>query len=191
MNFFYFIQDQILGMKFLNTTAGIFLHFLGLDTTSRIGRSIQFFLYDTVKISILLCLTIFIISYIQTYFPPEKTKRMLEKCHGIQSYIIASLLGTVTPFCSCSSIPLFIGFTRAGIPLGVTFSFLISSPMVDLGSLILLTSIFGLKITLIYVFAGLLIAIIGGMVLQKAHMEKYIERSMYETAANTLSDEDD
>lgn len=170
-----FIQDQVLGMKWLNTVIGNGLSALGLDTTSRLGGSIQFFLYDVVKITVLLCVLIFVISYIQSYFPPERSKRILERFHGILANIIAALLGTVTPFCSCSSIPLFIGFTSAGIPLGVTFSFLISSPMVDLGSLLLLMSIFGANIAIVYVVVGLVIAVIGGTIIEKMHMENYVD----------------
>ena len=170
-----FIQDQVLGMKCLNTVIGNGLSALGLDTTSRLGVSIQFFLYDVVKITVLLCVLIFIISYIQSYFPPERSKRILGRFHGIWANIIAALLGTVTPFCSCSSIPLFIGFTSAGLPLGVTFSFLISSPMVDLESLVLLMSIFGAKIAIVYVVVGLVIAVIGGTIIEKMHMENYVE----------------
>lgn len=166
-----FFQDQILGMKWLNRLIGNGLSLLGLDIDNRLGGSIQFFLYDVIKIIILLCLLIFIISYIQSYFPPERSKKILEKFHGIKANIISALLGTVTPFCSCSSIPLFIGFTSAGLPLGVTFSFLISSPMVDLGSLVLLMSIFGVKVAIAYVIVGLLIAVIGGDLIEKLHME--------------------
>ena len=154
-----FIQDQILGMKWLNALIGKGLRALGLDTASRWGGSIQFFLYDVVKITILLCLLIFIISYIQSFFPPERSKRILGRFHGIGANVVGALLGTVTPFCSCSSIPIFMGFTSAGLPLGVTFSFLISSPMVDLGSLVLLMSIFGVKIAAAYVALGLVIAV--------------------------------
>ena len=170
-----FIQDQVLGMKWLNTVIGNGLSALGLDTTSRLGGSIQFFLYDVDKITVLLCVLIFVISYIQSYFPPERSKRILGRFHGILANIIAALLGTVTPFCSCSSIPLFIGFTSAGIPLGVTFSFLISSPMVDLGSLLLLMSIFGANIAIVYVVVGLVIAVIGGTIIEKMHMENYVD----------------
>lgn len=170
-----FIQNQILGMKWLNEIIGKGLSSLGLDITGRIGGSIQFFLYDVIKITILLCFLIFLISYIQSYFPPERSKKILGRFHGIWANIIAALLGTVTPFCSCSSIPLFIGFTSAGLPLGVTFSFLISSPMVDLGSLLLLVSIFGWKIATAYVIVGLVIAVIGGTLIEKLHMEKYVE----------------
>ncbi len=170
-----FFQDQILGMKWLNRLIGNGLSLLGLDIDNRLGGSIQFFLYDVIKIIILLCLLIFTISYIQSYFPPERSKKILEKFHGIKANIISALLGTVTPFCSCSSIPLFIGFTSAGLPLGVTFSFLISSPMVDLGSLVLLMSIFGVKVAIAYVIVGLLIAVIGGGLIEKLHMESYVE----------------
>lgn len=170
-----FIQDQILGMKWLNALIGRGLSALGLDTSSRWGGSIQFFLYDVIKITTLLCLLIFIISYIQSFFPPERSKQILGRFHGIGANIIGALLGTVTPFCSCSSIPIFMGFTNAGLPLGVTFSFLISSPMVDLGSLVLLMSIFGAKIALAYVILGLVIAVLGGTLIEKLHMEKYVE----------------
>ena len=169
-----FFQDQLLGMKWLNGLIGNVLSILGLDINSRLGGSIQFFLYDITKITILLCLLIFFISYIQSYFPPERSKKILGRFHGIGANIISALLGTVTPFCSCSSIPLFIGFTSAGLPLGVTFSFLISSPMVDLGSLVLLMSIFGAKIAFAYVIIGLVIAVIGGTLIEKLHMEKYV-----------------
>lgn len=170
-----FIQDQILGMKWLNALIGNGLAALGLDTGSRWGGSVQFFLYDVVKITVLLCFLIFVISYIQSYFPPERSKKILGRFHGIGANMISALLGTVTPFCSCSSIPLFIGFTSAGLPLGVTFSFLISSPMVDLGSLVLLMSIFGAKVAVIYVIVGLVIAVAGGTLIEKLHMEPYVE----------------
>ena len=170
-----FIQDQILGMKWLNALIGKGLSALGLDTATRWGGSIQFFLYDVIKITILLCLLIFIISYILSYFPPERSKRILGRFHGIGANIIGALLGTVTPFCSCSSIPIFMGFTSAGLPLGVTFSFLISSPMVDLGSLVLLMSIFGVKIAVAYVVLGLVIAVLGGTLIEKLRMEGYVE----------------
>lgn len=172
---FKFFQDQVLGMKWLNELIGDILNLLGVDITNRIGGSIQFFIYDVMKITILLCFLIFIISYIQSYFPPERSKKILGKFKGIWANIIAALLGTVTPFCSCSSIPLFIGFSSAGLPLGVTFSFLISSPMVDLGSLVLLMSIFGAKVAFAYVIVGLCIAVIGGTIIEKMHMEKYVE----------------
>lgn len=174
--FWSFLQNQILGMKWLNEMIGVLLSILGINIETRLGLGIQFFLYDVIKITILLCVLIYIISYIQSYFPPERSKQILGRFHGIGANIIAALLGTVTPFCSCSSIPLFIGFTSAGLPLGVTFSFLISSPMVDLGSLILLMSIFGAKIAIIYVLVGLVIATIGGSIIEKLKMERYVEQ---------------
>lgn len=170
-----FIQEQILGMKWLNEWIGRLLNGAGLDTASRMGGSVQFFLYDVLKITVLLCILIFFISYIQSYFPPERSKKIMGRFHGIWANAMAALLGTVTPFCSCSSIPLFIGFTSAGLPLGVTFSFLISSPMVDLGSLILLISIFGSRVAVIYVAVGLVIAVAGGTLIEKLHMEPYVE----------------
>ncbi len=170
-----FIQDQLLGMKWLNGLIGAGLEALGLDVGGRIGGSVQFFIYDVVKICLLLCVLIFIISYIQSYFPPERSRRILGRFHGLGANIVSALLGTVTPFCSCSSIPLFIGFTSAGLPLGVTFSFLISSPMVDLGSLVLLMSIFGVRVAAVYVALGLVIAVAGGTLIERLHMEKYVE----------------
>ncbi|MEG0050087.1 MAG: permease [Clostridia bacterium] len=169
------IQDEVLGMKWLNRLIGQGLSALGLDVTGRVGGSVQFFLYDTIKIMVLLGFLILLISYIQSYFPPERTKRILGRFHGIGANTIAALLGTVTPFCSCSSIPLFIGFTSAGLPLGVTFSFLISSPMVDLGSLVLLMSIFGWKVAVVYVVVGLIIAIVGGTLIEKCRLENQVE----------------
>lgn len=170
-----FIQDEILGMKWLNRLIESCLEAVGLDTSSRVGGSIQFFIYDVIKIMVLLGVLILLISYIQSYFPPERARRILGKCKGIWANIIAALLGTVTPFCSCSSIPLFMGFTSAGLPLGVTFSFLISSPMVDLGSLVLLMSIFGWKVAVVYVILGLVIAVIGGTLIEKMHMENQVQ----------------
>ncbi len=170
-----FFQNEILGMAWLNRLIGSLLNTLGLDTTQKIGGSIQFFIYDMIKIMVLLGILIFIISYIQSFFPPERTKKILGRFHGIWANILAALLGTVTPFCSCSSIPLFIGFTSAGLPLGVTFSFLISSPMVDLGSLVLLMSIFGWKVAVVYVVIGLVIAVIGGTLIEKLHLENQVE----------------
>lgn len=175
MSVWSFIQNQILGMKWLNELIGSGLSALGIDVSGRTGGSIRFFIYDTVKITVLLCFLIFIISYIQSYFPPERSKRILGRFRGIGANIVSALLGTVTPFCSCSSIPLFIGFTGAGLPLGVTFSFLISSPMVDLGSIVLLMSIFGAKVALVYVAVGLVIAVAGGTIIEKLHMERYVE----------------
>lgn len=170
-----FIMNQVFGMKWLNQLIAALLSALGIDIESKIGGSLLFFLYDTIKIIILLCVLIYIISYIQSYFPPEKSKKIMGKFHGIWANCMAALLGTVTPFCSCSSIPLFIGFTSAGLPLGVTFSFLISSPMVDLGSLVLLMSIFGPKVAIIYVVLGLVIAVAGGMIIEKLRMEEQVE----------------
>ena len=174
-NVWFFFQDQILGMKWLNALIGNLLTALGLDISSRIGGAVQFFLYDTIKIFVLLSVLIFVISYIQSYFPPERTKKILGRFHGIGANTLAALLGTVTPFCSCSSIPLFIGFTGAGLPLGVTFSFLISSPLVDLGSLVLLTSIFGGKVAIAYVIVGLVLAVLGGSLIERLHLENEVE----------------
>ena len=162
MGVWQFIQDQVFGMKWLNELIGKGLSKLGLDVRERIGGSIQFFFYDVLKITVLLCLLIFVISYIQSYFPPERSKRILSRFHGVGANIISALLGTVTPFCSCSSIPLFIGFTSAGLPLGVTFSFLISC-------------IFGAQVAVIYVIVGLMIAVAGGTLIEKLHMEPYVE----------------
>lgn len=175
MGIWNFIQNQVLGMKWLNELVGFALSALGVDVNGRIGGSIQFFIYDVMKITVLLCVLIFVISYIQSYFPPERSRHILGRFRGIWANIIAALLGTVTPFCSCSSIPLFMGFTSVGLPIGVTFSFLISSPMVDLGSLVLLMSIFGVKVAVIYMVLGLVVAVIGGTLIEKLHMEKYVE----------------
>ena len=169
-----FIQNQILGMKWLSSLMGDLLTAVGLDVNTRIGGSVQFFIYDVIKITVLLCVLIFLISYIQSFFPPERSRKIMGRFHGIGANIVGALLGTVTPFCSCSSIPIFMGFTSAGLPLGVTFSFLISSPMVDLGSLVLLMSIFGAKIAIAYVILGLVIAVIGGTLIEKLHMEDQI-----------------
>lgn len=174
-NIWDFFQNEILGMRWLNRLIQSGLNAAGLDTEGKVGGSIQFFLYDVVKIMVLLAFLILMISYIQSYFPPERTKKILVRFKGIWANIIAALLGTVTPFCSCSSIPLFIGFTSAGLPLGVTFSFLISSPMVDLGSLVLLMSIFGWKIAIVYVIVGLIIAVVGGTLIEKLHLENQVQ----------------
>lgn len=182
-----FFQNQILGMKWLNEVIALLLTSVGIDINSNIGASIQFFIYDVIKITVLLCVLIFIISYIQSYFPPERSKKILGRFHGIKANIISALLGTVTPFCSCSSIPLFIGFTSTRLPLGVTFSFLISSPMVDLGSLVLLMSIFGIKIAVAYVIVGLIIAVIGGTIIEKMHMEKYVEEFIMKSSSVDIS----
>lgn len=170
-----FFQNQVLAMKWLNELIGSLLGAIGLDTANRWTGSLQFFLYDVIKITFLLCTLIFFISYIQSFFPPERSKKILGRFRGLGANIVAALLGTVTPFCSCSSIPLFIGFTSAGLPVGVTFSFLISSPMVDLGSLVLLMSIFGAKVAVIYVVFGLVIAVLGGTLIEKLRMERYVE----------------
>ena len=170
-----FFQNEILGMKWLNRLISGAVEACGLDPAGRAGGSIQFFFYDVIKIMVLLGVLILMISYIQNYFPPERTKRILGRFHGIGANCIAALLGTVTPFCSCSSIPLFIGFTSAGLPLGVTFSFLISSPMVDLGSLVLLMSIFGWKVAIVYVVLGLVIAVAGGTLIEKLHLDNQVE----------------
>lgn len=174
-----FIQNQLLGMRWLNDLIEKLFQIFELNLSSKVWSSFQFFIYDTLKISILLMFLIFIISYIQTYFPPERTKQILSKYNGIIGNILSALLGTVTPFCSCSSIPIFIGFTNAGLPLGMTFSFLISSPLVDLGSLVLLISVFGWKIAVAYVAVGLLIAVIGGTIIGKLKLEKYLEPKLF------------
>lgn len=171
----FFFQDQILGMKWLNALIGRGLEALGLDPEGLWGGILQFFLYDTIKIFVLLSLLIFGISYIQSYFPPERTRKILGRFRGLGANTLAALLGTVTPFCSCSSIPLFMGFTSAGLPVGVTFSFLISSPMVDLGSLVLLMSVFGGRVAVVYVVLGLVIAVVGGTLLDRLGMERYVE----------------
>lgn len=175
MGIWSFFQNQILGMQWLNALIGAALRGLGVDVTGRLGGSVQFFLYDVIKITILLCALIFVISYIQSYFPPERSRRILGRFRGLWANAVSALLGTVTPFCSCSSIPLFMGFTSAGLPVGVTFSFLISSPMVDLGSLVLLTGIFGFRVAAVYVLVGLVLAVVGGTIIEKLHMERYVE----------------
>ena len=171
-----FFQAQVLGMGWLNRQIGMLLSRLGLDTTGKIGASLQFFLYDSIKILVLLSVLIFILSYIQSHFPPERTKKILGRFRGIWANVLSALLGTLTPFCSCSSIPLFIGFTNAGLPVGVTFSFLISSPLVDLGALVLLMSAFGARFALAYVLVGLVLAVAGGTLIDRLGMEKYVER---------------
>ena len=170
-----FLQEQLLGMRWLNQLVGKLLQAIGIDLESRIGASLQFFVYDIIKIFILLSVLIFSISYIQSFFPPERTKKILGRFRGIGANTLAALLGTVTPFCSCSSIPLFIGFTSAGLPLGVTFSFLISSPLVDLGSLVMLTGSFGSKVALAYVLVGLVLAVLGGTLIERLHLENDVE----------------
>jgi uncharacterized membrane protein YraQ (UPF0718 family) len=169
-----FIQDQLFGMKWLNDIIGFLLSSFGVNTESAVVSAIRFFLYDVIKIVVLLCVLVFVISFIQSYFPPERSKKIMGRFHGIGANIVGALLGTVTPFCSCSSIPIFMGFTSAGLPLGVTFSFLISSPMVDLGSLILLMSIFGIKTAIVYVIMGLIIAVAGGTIIERLKMDDQV-----------------
>ena len=187
MSVWQFIQTQALGMQWLSDLVGAGLSALGLDLSSRLGGSVHFFIYDVCKITILLFTLIFLVSYIQSYFPPERSRKILGRFHGLGANCVSALLGTVTPFCSCSSIPLFIGFTGAGLPLGVTFSFLISSHMVDLGSLVLLTSIFGVKIALVYVVFGLVVAVAGGALIERLHMEQYVE-DLVKTAPAALGE---
>ena len=187
MSVWQFIQTQVLGMQWLSDLVGTGLSALGLDLSSRLGGSVHFFIYDVCKITILLFTLIFLVSYIQSYFPPERSRKILGRFRGLGANCVSALLGTVTPFCSCSSIPLFIGFTGAGLPLGVTFSFLISSPMVDLGSLVLLTSIFGVKIALVYVVFGLVVAVAGGALIERLHMEQYVE-DLVKTAPAALGE---
>lgn len=176
MFIFEWMNSQLLKMDWLNSLMGNLVgNGFGLDLNGRAGGSLQFFLFDVVKIFILLSVLIFIISYVQSYFPPERTKKILGRFKGITANILGALLGTVTPFCSCSSIPLFIGFTNAGLPLGVTFSFLISSPLVDLASVILLASIFNWNIAIAYVVVGLILAVVGGTIIGKSKLEKYVE----------------
>ena len=185
-----FFQNEVLGMKWLDRWIGGIVEAAGLDTASRIGGSIRFFFYDVIKIMVLLGVLIWIISYIQSYFPPERTKKILGRFRGLGANCAAALLGTVTPFCSCSSIPLFIGFTGAGLPLGVTFSFLISSPMVDLGSLVLLMSIFGWKVAVVYVVLGLAIAVAGGTLIETLHLEDQVEEFIRRGRAVELPQEE-
>ncbi|MDN5314782.1 MAG: uncharacterized protein PWP10_3532 [Clostridiales bacterium] len=186
-NIWEFFQNQILGMKWLHDGVGSLLAALGMDLENRWVGSLHFFVYDVIKITVLLCTLIFMISYVQSFFPPERSKKILGRFKGIGANTMAALLGTVTPFCSCSSIPLFIGFTSAGLPLGVTFSFLISSPMVDLGSLVLLMSIFGPKVAIVYVVVGLIIAIAGGTLIEKLKMEKYVEEFILNAGSVDIS----
>ena len=186
-----FIQDHILGMKWLNVLIGRLLTTVGLEVNTRIGGSVQFFFYDVIKITVLLCVLIFLISYIQSFFPPERSRKIMGRFRGIGANIVGALLGTVTPFCSCSSIPIFMGFTSAGLPLGVIFSFLISSPMVDLGSLVLLMSIFGVKIAVVYVALGLVVAVIGGTLIENLRMEDQIADFIRNSNSNVNIDAPD
>lgn len=189
MGIWEFIEKQMLGMKWLSDLVYYLLSQFNINLDSKLGGSLHFFIYDTIKIIILLCVLIFVISYIQSYFPPERSKKILGRYKGIGANTIAALLGTVTPFCSCSSIPLFMGFTSAGLPLGVTFSFLISSPMVDLGSLVLLMSIFGPKVALMYVIVGLLIAIIGGSIIERLNMDDQVADFIKQAKAASVESE--
>jgi len=184
-----FIQNQLLGMKWLTVVLAKLITLCGLDVESRIGGTVLFFFMDLIKISILLCVLIFIISYIQSFFPPERSRAIMGRFGGLTARIIGALLGTITPFCSCSSIPIFMGFTAAGLPLGVTFSFLISSPMVDLGSLVLLMSIFGWKVAVLYVLLGLVIAVAGGTIIEHLHMEEQIAEFIRNTPVADLPEQ--
>ncbi|MEA5017172.1 MAG: permease [Erysipelotrichaceae bacterium] len=181
-----FIQNEVLKMVWLDKIVANFLRLINIDVNTRFGGSLQFFIYDVIKITILLCTLIFAISYIQSYFPPERSKKILSRFKGMKANLMAALLGTITPFCSCSSIPLFIGFTSAGLPVGVTFSFLISSPMVDLGSLVILTSIFSPFIAIVYVIVGLVLAMLGGFIIEKLHMERYVEEFIFKAQSVDL-----
>lgn len=184
MSVFSWLNDQILKMQWLSDVLAWLVHnVFGLDLEDRVGGSVHFFLYDVIKIFILLSVLIFIISYIQSHFPPERTRKILGRFHGIGANTLGALLGTITPFCSCSSIPLFIGFTNAGLPIGVTFSFLISSPLVDLASLLMLASIFNWKIAIAYVIVGVVLAVIGGTLISRLKLEKYVEPFVFEGGA--------
>jgi uncharacterized protein len=191
MIIFEFLNNQVLKMQWLSDLVKyLVVNVFGLDMGSRLGGSIHFFIYDVIKIFILLTVLIFTISYVQSYFPPERTKKILGKFNGISGNIFGALLGTITPFCSCSSIPLFIGFTSAGLPLGVTFSFLISSPLVDLASVILLASIFNWKIAIAYVIVGLVLAVTGGTIISKLKMEKYVESYVFSNKMLEVEEEE-
>lgn len=180
MTIFTWLNNQLLKMDWLYDLVTLFVtKVLNLDISSKLGGSLHFFIYDTIKIFILLSFLIFTISYIQSFFPPERTRRILGNVNGVWANILGALLGTITPFCSCSSIPLFIGFTSAGLPIGVTFSFLISSPLVDLASVLMLASIFNFKIALAYVLVGLILAVVGGTLISKLHLESYVEPFVY------------
>lgn len=190
-NIFIWLNNQLLKMEWLHDLVRLFVEkVIGLSIEERLGGSIHFFIYDTIKIFILLSVLIFMISYIQSYFPPERTKKILGRFKGIKGNILGALLGTITPFCSCSSIPIFIGFTSAGLPLGVTFSFLISSPLVDLASFLMLVSFFGMKIALAYVIVGLVLAVIGGTIIDKLNMKEYVESYVWEVEDRDADAED-
>jgi len=191
MIIFEFLNNQVLKMQWLSDLVRyLVVNVFGLDMSSRLGGSIHFFIYDVIKIFILLTVLIFTISYVQSYFPPERTKKILGRFNGIWGSILGALLGTITPFCSCSSIPLFIGFTSAGLPLGVTFSFLISSPLVDLASVILLASIFNWKIAIAYVVVGLVLAVTGGTIISKLKMEEYVESYVFSNKMQEVQEEE-
>lgn len=179
-----FFQNQVLGMRWLDLLIGRGIEALGADVDSKFWGSVRFFAYDVLKISVLLCVLIFAVSYIQSYFPPERSRRIMGRFHGLMSNVVGALLGAVTPFCSCSSIPIFMGFTSAGLPLGMTFSFLISSPMINPGSLVLLMSVFGAGIAAAYIVIGLVLAVTGGVIIEKLHMEKYVEDFVYRRAGS-------
>lgn len=191
MFIFEWLNNQLLRMDWISNLVKLLVqNVFGLNVSDRLGGSIHFFIYDVIKIFILLSVLIFIISYIQSFFPPERTRKILGNFTGITANILGALLGTVTPFCSCSSIPLFIGFTSAGLPLGVTFSFLISSPLVDLASVILLASIFNWKIAIAYVVVGLILAVIGGTIISKLKLEDYVEPFVYSNKMMELEQEE-
>ena len=190
MNILSWLNDQVLKMEWLsNLIKALVENVFGLSISERLGGSIHFFIYDVIKIFILLSVLIFSISYIQSFFPPERTRKILGRFNGITANILGALLGTITPFCSCSSIPLFIGFTTAGLPIGVTFSFLISSPLVDLASVLLLASIFNWKIAIAYVLVGLVLAVISGTIISKLKLEKYVEPFVYSNKLIELEEE--
>ncbi len=187
MTIFQWLNDQLLKMQWLSDVIKwLVSDVFGLNVDDRLGGSIHFFLYDTIKIFILLSVLIFVISYIQSHFPPERTRKILGRFRGVGANTLGALLGTVTPFCSCSSIPLFIGFTSAGLPIGVTFSFLISSPLVDLASVLLLASIFNWKIAIAYVAVGLILAVVGGTIISKMKLEKYVEPFIFENQSGQI-----
>lgn len=191
MFIFEWLNNQLLKMEWLSNLIKLLVeNVFGLSTQERLGGSLHFFIYDVIKIFILLSVLIFTISYIQSFFPPERTRKILGRYNGISANILGALLGTITPFCSCSSIPLFIGFTSAGLPIGVTFSFLISSPLVDLASVILLASIFNWKIAIAYVIVGVILAVIGGTTISKLKLEKYVEPFVYSNAAMEVEQEE-
>ncbi len=190
MNILEFLNEQVLGMRWLSELVWSFVNLFNIGN-ERIADSLHFFIYDTFKIFILLCTLIFTISYIQSYFPPERTSKILGNIKGIKGNILGALFGTITPFCSCSSIPLFIGFTSSGLPVGVTFSFLISSPLVDLASVLILMSFFGPKIAIAYVVVGLILAVIGGTLIDKLGFEKYVEPFVLELRDKQMNSVDD